>query len=108
MPRAKRICPKPGCPHPIANRYCPTHDREYEAARGNSNQRGYGIEHQRARANTAPTVAKGRTPCARCGQPILPGQAWHLDHTNDRTSYLGPSHDHCNLTAAGKASHAAD
>ena len=108
MPRAKRICSKPGCPHPIAKRYCPQHDAEYEAKRGNSNHRGYGSTHRRARADLTPTVEAGQTNCVRCGKPIEPGQAWHLDHTNDRTGYLGPSHEHCNTSAAGKASHQYD
>ena len=34
MARAKRICPKPGCPHVAVGRYCPQHNREYEAKRG--------------------------------------------------------------------------
>ena len=43
--------------------------------------------------------------CARCGTRILPEADWHLDHAEDRTQYLGPSHAQCNLSAAGTASH---
>lgn len=42
-------------------------------------------------------------PCARCGHPV--GRDFHLDHTDDRTGYLGPSHPSCNLRAAGLAAH---
>lgn len=54
--------------------------------------RGYGAEHQRQRRMIAPLVAAGLATCARCGERILPGQHWDLDHTDDRTGYLGPSH----------------
>jgi hypothetical protein len=35
-------------------------------------------------------------PCARCGLPMWPGQLLDLDHTDDRTGYLGLSHRSCN------------
>jgi hypothetical protein len=44
-------------------------------------------------------VAAGGVCCARCGEPIAPGEDWHLDHTDDRSDYLGPSHRRCNLLA---------
>lgn len=44
--------------------------------------------------------------CARCDQPILADQTWHLDHRDDRNGYLGPSHSRCNL-AAGRRAHQA-
>ena len=49
-----------------------------------------------------PVVALGETRCARCGGLILPGEAWDLDHTDDGTGYLGPSHARCNRATAGK------
>jgi hypothetical protein len=58
--------------------------------------RGYGQHHQTLRAQIAPQVAAGVVNCARCGKPIRPGEPWDLDHTDDRTSYLGPSHRRCN------------
>ena len=105
MPRAQRICGKAGCPKPVAKRYCAEHDAEYETKRGNSNARGYGSAHRRVRASLADVVARGDVPCARCGQPIRPNDAWHLDHNDDRSSYLGPSHDTCNTSAGGKRAH---
>jgi hypothetical protein len=54
--------------------------------------RGYGETHKARRRGLEPFVATGRCPCARCGLPILQGQAWDLDHTDDRRGYLGPSH----------------
>lgn len=107
MPRAQRICGRPGCPKPIAKRYCVTHDAEYEAKRGNSNKRGYGAAHRRTRASLAEVVARGDVPCARCGRPILATDTWALDHDDeDRSRYLGPSHTACNNSAGGKNAHA--
>ena len=48
------------------------------------------------------TSCRNRTvACARCGELIAPSERWHLDHADDRNSYLGPSHAKCNLQAAG-------
>ena len=105
MPRAQRICGKPGCPKPVAKRYCTEHDAEYETKRGNSSQRGYGATHRSARKRWASRVERGIVSCARCQQPILPNQAWALDHSDDRLSYLGPSHANCNNSAGGKNAH---
>ena len=106
MPRAKRICPEPGCPHPASGRYCPRHNAERDRQRGSKAERGYGSAHVRLRKQWAPRVATGTVLCARCGQPIESGEPWALDHDdNDRTKYLGPSHRHCNDSAGGKAAH---
>ncbi len=66
------------------------------APTGNTTQRGYGSQHQRRRAALAPRVTLGLGHCARCGKRILPGQPWDLDHSDDRKTYLGPSHQRCN------------
>lgn len=59
---------------------------------GTTSQRDYGSAHQKARAAAAarhhPT-----DPCARCGHALGPMGPWlHLDHTADRSAYLGFSH----------------
>ncbi|KIC66310.1 hypothetical protein RM50_12310 [Pseudarthrobacter phenanthrenivorans] len=108
MSRAKKVCARQGCPTITTNRLCPQHAREADKARGTSTQRGYGTHHINARAALAPQVATGTVPCVRCGQLIAAGDPWHLDHNDQRTSYLGPSHAHCNLSAAGKAAHQYD
>lgn len=107
MARAARICPKARCPRVADGRYCPEHNREYEAKRGTAHQRGYTSQHQRLRASFTPLVEAGRIDCWRCGQPIEPGQAWDLGHDDeDRTKYQGPEHaNQCNRSAAGRRAH---
>ena len=105
MARAKKICAKPGCPEIVDDRLCRTHQAEAERARGSRKARGYGYEHIAIRRQFARYVEAGQVSCARCGDPIQPGSQWALDHTDDRTGYLGPSHKACNDSAGGKASH---
>jgi hypothetical protein len=62
---------------------------------------GYGAAHKRLRRQWASRVAAGGVDCARCGQPIVPGSPWDLDHSDDRSSYLGASHRSCNRSVAG-------
>jgi hypothetical protein len=47
-------------------------------------------------------VDAGQAFCARCGGYIAPGEPFDLDHTLDRTSYLGPSHRSCNRAEPNK------
>jgi hypothetical protein len=108
MPRAKKICSKPGCPAITSASLCTTHAREADKARGSREQRGYGQAHRNLRQALAQQVAAGKVKCARCGEYIQPGQPWHLDHTDDRSGYLGASCARCNLSAAGKAAHRND
>jgi hypothetical protein len=61
------------------------------------------LSHQNRRKAVALDVANGGAICARCGKPIHPEALWDLDHSDDRTSYLGPSHRRCNRATAGRA-----
>lgn len=102
---AMRVCPKPGCPELTPGGPCAAHRTQREQQRGTRQQRGYGQAHQKLRAQWQRQVDLGTVRCARCTKPILPGQAWHLDHSDDRLSYLGPSCVPCNTSAGGKAAH---
>lgn len=70
--------------------------------------RGYGHQHRRLREVLAPQVERGGTLCARCGNRILPGEAWDLGHDDvDRSRYSGPEHARCNrATSRHKAERA--
>lgn len=80
-------------------------NRSKDAQRGSRHERGYDASHMAAREAWKPKVQTGLIACARCAQPIQPGQEWALDHTDDRTGYLGPSHATCNNSAGGRAAH---
>ena len=64
--------------------------------------RGYGAGHQALRKCLEPEVAAGTVRCARCGELIRSGEPWHLDHSDDRRGYLGPSHASCNTSAGAR------
>lgn len=64
-----------------------------------SYERGYNRRHKRLRQAWQVIIEISGVNCVRCGEPISPDQSWHLDHTEDRTGYLGPSHSRCNLKA---------
>ena len=94
---SKRVCAEANCPELTDTTRCPTHTRAKDKARGTREQRGYGQAHRILRAKWARKVATGQVNCARCHKRISPLEAWHLDHTDDRTGYLGPSHAACNV-----------
>ena len=103
---SKRVCAEADCPVLIDGPgRCVTHTRAKDKARGSRQQRGYDARHDAERKRWAKVIARVPVPCARCGQPITAGMAWHLDHTDDRAGYLGPSCAPCNLSAGGKAAH---
>lgn len=62
--------------------------------------RGYGPEHQRMRIQWKTKVDAGGVLCCLCSTEIQPDEPWHLDHTEDRTSYRGVAHRLCNLRDA--------
>jgi len=64
--------------------------------------RGYGARHRRMRQIVAIEVAHGVVSCARCGKLIRPDDLFDLDHSDDRSGYLGASHRKCNRSVAGK------
>jgi hypothetical protein len=65
----------------------------------------YGPAHRRLRAQWAIRVERGEVQCARCGWPIAPGSAWHLDHRDDDPGqYLGASHRKCNTSTWSRLS----
>ncbi len=71
-----------------------------------TSQRGYGSEHRAERERWRPLVKAGEAQCAAiaCLKPnrhIAPGDAWDLDHNDDRTGYRGPAHAGCNRSAGG-------
>lgn len=78
---------------------CTVCARKRDRARGTSSQRGYGAAHQALREQWRSTVDAGFAVCRRCGHPIRPGESWDLDHADDGSGYLGPSHARCNRAA---------
>lgn len=64
--------------------------------RKKTSERGYGTRHQELRRLVAKRVRAGTEACARCGLPIQPDEPFDLDHSDDRKTYLGPSHSRCN------------
>ena len=100
-----KVCAQPGCPELSTGRRCAAHQNQVEQARGTRQRRGYDVRHYRLRDQWRPKVERCEVDCARCRRRILPGQEWALDHTDDRTGYLGPSHKACNDSAGGKAAH---
>lgn len=81
---------------------CRDCQRSVEIERGKTSSRGYGSRHQKMRQEVAQNVSTGEARCARCGQPIDLGEAWHLDHTDDRAGWLGASHAACNIAASSR------
>jgi hypothetical protein len=103
--RPQARCPDCKRLHPGTGR-CPSCRRTADRARGTTTQRGYGHQHQRTREDWRPDVERGVVDCAApiCLEPtrrILPGQAWDLDHTEDRRRYRGPAHERCNRSTNG-------
>jgi hypothetical protein len=60
----------------------------------------YGRAHREVRRRFVPLVASGAAVCSRCGDPIVPGEPWDLDHSDNGDGYRGVSHADCNRAAA--------
>lgn len=68
---------------------------------GRTTAAGYGGQHKQERAKWVAVVEAGKASCARCHKPIKADDPWDLDHNDDRTGYIGPSHMSCNRSAGG-------
>ena len=92
-----RVCAEPGCPELQPESRCLEHRRQGERKRGTRQQRGYGAEHDRLRADYQRRMDKGeRFTCWRCTKPIDPA-SWDLGHHDqDRSIYRGPECVSCN------------
>lgn len=88
VPMPCRDCGRPGTSH------CTSCQR---TRRGTTNQRGYGVEHRRARSAWAERIEAGERPaCRRCGEPIEANDRWDLGHQDDRLASTWPEHRSCN------------
>jgi hypothetical protein len=67
--------------------------------RRSTTERGLGSSHQRNRSRWARVVVGGAVARTRWGPSIARGEAWDLDHRDDRSGYLGPAHASCNRRA---------
>lgn len=97
-----RRCAWRRCPRLVkaSERYCDEHKRAYERKRGSATVRGYGAAHRHERARWKQAIrAMGGIPCARCGRLIACDDDWDLGHSDDRMTWTGPEHAHCNRSA---------
>lgn len=60
----------------------------------------YGADHRALRRALLPTA--WGTPCARCGNPLLYGQAVDLGHNDERGGWNGFEHASCNRAAGAR------
>jgi hypothetical protein len=70
-----------------------TRTRRSRASRGKTNDGPYKTLRKGLLADLARRPGQ---PCARCGLPMYVTQLLDLDHTDDRSGYLGLSHRACN------------
>lgn len=98
-----KVCAEPGCPTLTSKTRCPNCTRTKDRARGTSGERGYGVVHQRLRADYQRRMDAGeRFTCWRCGAEV-DRDAWDLGHKDDdRGAYAGPECRPCNRAVAGR------
>lgn len=92
------------CPTILTNgeRRCPRHAKTYEQQRGSRQQRGYGNDHDRLRADWQRRIDDGEhVVCATC-PTVITGRMWQLGHTEDRAGYVGPQCVPCNTSDGGR------
>lgn len=103
MPRAMKICAKPGCPAIADGSYCTEHKRAADKARGSREARGYGHAHREFRKAFIPEHQEGTLICWRCRELIRPDEPFDLGHDdNDRNLYRGAEHQRCNRATNGR------
>jgi hypothetical protein len=91
-----RPCLEPGCGVKVTRSRCAKHSRARERARGTRQERGYGAEHDRLKADLQRRMDAGEVfTCWRCAElgrphPVDP-TSWDLGHDDvDRSVYRGP------------------
>ncbi len=65
----------------------------------------YGGEHGKLWEKWARAIAAGTAVCVRCSRPIYPGQAFDLDHSNDRAGPRRLASARCHAEVRGFESH---
>lgn len=100
---ALRVCTEPGCPNLTNTTRCPDCTRTRDRARGTRQQRGYGYDHDRLRAQYQRRMDEGETfTCWRCPRPIDP-TSWDLGHDDhDRSVTRGPECIKCNRSTSSR------
>lgn len=81
---------------------CVPHQRAQDRQRQSRRGDRYNAAHRATREAYTALVNAGMATCARCGKPINPAGDWHLDHNDDGSGYLGPSHPGCNSAATSR------
>ena len=103
-----RVCLEPGCPTLTKATRCERHTRERDRARGTRQERGYGSEHDRLRAEYQRRMDAGESfTCWRCETrgvvTVIDQSNWTLGHCDgDRSIYHGPECPPCDYATAGR------
>lgn len=106
---SKRVCAERRCgtlvDQGVRDGRCDEHRKAKDKARGTRQERGYGRAHEVTRASLLPDAYGTR--CPHCDEYMWPHDELHLDHTEDRTGYIGIVHAHCNTSDAARRGNAA-